>query len=207
MFIENKQTHRPASQILRVTGLSSEVLSFFFHGSCVPCCLGRSRSRAGCGGCDAGCRVDVVWVRCGRRRGGVWTSSGCSVDVVGVDYRHRQGTPCSVFGPSWGTRAVIWIVRCLTNPRRPRLPQQTRAGGHGFRGPRVAGRLLPRPVRGRRHLLPVSPRVTCLCVCVLISLEDSSHVGSDPARGLTLARPPLGPGFHTWILGTQFQPG
>lgn len=156
---------------------------------------------------SSGWGVDVVRVQCRRRRGAVWTSSGCGVDVLGVDYRHRQGTPCSVFGPSWGTRDVIWIVRCLTNPRRPRLPQQTRAGGHGFRGPRVAGRLLPRPVRGRRHLLPVSPRVTCPCVCVLISLEDSSHVGSDPARGLTLARPPLGPGFHTWILGTQFRPG
>lgn len=84
----------------------------------------------------------------------------------------------------------VACLGCLTNPRR----HGPEAGG---RDPGVAGRVRLRPlsVACGRCLLPVSPRVIPLCVCVLISLEDTSHVGSDPARSLALAWPPLGPGL------------
>lgn len=84
--------------------------------------------------------------------------------------------------------------RCLLG--LPNKPPQTWAGGRRPRsGCRRAGPPEASVLGCGRCLLPVSPRVIPLCVCVLISLEDTSHVGSDPARSLALAWPPLGPGL------------
>lgn len=116
--------------------------------------------------------MDVLGVRCGHRRGGLQTSPG-----------HPLFCVWAVLGD-----ARCYLDRALPNePPQTAASAQTRAGGHGFRGPRVAGRLLPRPVRGRRHLLRVPTRHLSVCLC-----PDFS--GGQQSRGVRPSpRPHSGP--------------